>query len=45
MGSTMAFAQTGVYAVTLCMYTLLPRVYRALLKSAVSGTDHDASDS
>ncbi len=26
--------------VTLSMYTLIPTVYRALLKSAVSGTDH-----
>jgi len=25
---------------TLSMYTLIPTVYRALLKSAVSGTDH-----
>ena len=28
------------FAVTLSMYTLIPTVYRALLKSAVSGTDH-----
>ncbi len=28
------------FAVTLSMYTLIPTVYQALLKSAVSGTDH-----
>ena len=28
------------FAVTLCLYTLIPTVYRALLKNAVSGTDH-----
>ena len=28
------------FAVTLSMYTLILTVYRALLKSAVSGTDH-----
>jgi len=28
------------FAMTLSMYTLIPTVYRALLKSAVSGTDH-----
>jgi len=28
------------FAVTLSMYTLIPTVYRALLNSAVSGTDH-----
>ena len=28
------------YAVTLSMYTLMPTVYRALLKSAVSGIGH-----
>jgi len=28
------------FTVTLSMYTLIPTVYRALLKSAVSGTDH-----
>jgi len=28
------------FAVKLSMYTLIPTVYRALLKSAVSGTDH-----
>ncbi len=28
------------FAVTLSMYTLIPTIYRALLKSAVSGTDH-----
>ena len=28
------------FAVTLSMYTLISTVYRALLKSAVSGTDH-----
>ena len=28
------------FAVTLSMYTLIPTVYRALLNSAASGTDH-----
>ncbi len=28
------------FALTLSMYTLIPTVYRALLNSAVSGSDH-----
>ena len=36
-----AYAYLPTYfAVTLSMYTLIPTVYRALLKSAFSGTDH-----
>ena len=39
MYATHAYLPT-YFAVTLSMYTLIPTVYRALLKSAVSGTDH-----
>ena len=37
--STHAYVPT-YFAVKLSMYTLIPTVYRALLNSAVSGTDH-----
>ena len=40
--STTAFTSVlpTYFAVTLSMYTLIPTVYRALLKGSVSGTDH-----